>query len=269
MVLDVQRLSRRRQRIEEEPTKQGPQLARAGHRPEHDFFTRTVGEIGGERGSEIRRDQQLLHLLEQRVVDGPVGVQDGAETTGEVLLRSAQPVAETLTQGGEKLHWLSEGRTNRVMTAPLAPSRGIDRPLSSRLTPPALPIVMTNGPFEIHSRISLAGIVSSLVRPSSVRTRIQVVSVVLAMSRYGEATPRTVVAAAVGADGTAGIGVAAGGAVAVLGTAGVFGAAGALGAAGGLDAAGALATTWAPGMGEALGAGVPGVAGALGDGFAG
>jgi len=115
----------------------------------------------------------------------------------------------------------------------------------------------------------LAGIVSSLVRPSSVRTRIQVVSVVLAMSRYGEAKPRAVVAAAVGADGTAGIGVAAGGAVAVLGTAGVFGAAGALGAAGGLDAAGALATTWAPGMGEALGAGVPGVAGALGDGFAG
>src|SRR5207302_9406375 len=119
------------------------------------------------------------------------------------------PVAETLTQGGEKLHWLSEGRTNRVMTAPLAPSRGIDRPLSSRLTPPALPIVMTNGPFEIHSRISLAGIVSSLVRPSSVRTRIQVVSVVLATSRYGETTLSRVEGGA-GTLGGISIGAAAG-----------------------------------------------------------
>src|SRR5207249_4045334 len=99
------------------------------------------------------------------------------------------PIAETLTHCGEKLHGLSEGRTNRVMTEPLAPSRGMGRPLSSRLTPPALPIVITNGPFEIHSRISFAGIVSSLVRPSSVRTRIHVVSVVRAMSRYGKPSP--------------------------------------------------------------------------------
>src|SRR3989441_12982847 len=72
------------------------------------------------------------------------------------------------------------------MTAPLAPSRGIGRPLSSRLTPPALPMVRTKGPLDTHSRTSLAGTVSSLVRPSSVRTRIQVVSVVRATSRYGE-----------------------------------------------------------------------------------
>src|SRR5437867_11276279 len=83
---------------------------------------------------------------------------------------------------------VSGGRTIRVMTAPLEPSRGIDRPLSSRLTPPALPMVRTKGPLDTHSRTSLAGIVSSLVRPSSVRTRIQVVSVVRATSRYGETT---------------------------------------------------------------------------------
>src|SRR5262249_19433922 len=157
---------------------------------------------------------KLLELLEQRVVHGPIRVQDGAETPREVLLRPAEPVAETLTQGREKLHGLSEGRTKRVMTEPLTPSRGMGRPLSSRLTPPALPIVMTNGPFETHSRISLAGIVSSLVRPSSVRTRIHVVSVVRAMSRYGSLSPRAVVAAAMDADEAAGSAAAAGDAVA-------------------------------------------------------
>src|SRR5439155_15943127 len=178
------------------------------------------------------RDQQLLDLLEQRVVDGPIGVQDGAETPGEVLLRPAEPVAEPLTQSREKLHWLSEGRTNRVTTEPLAPSRGIARPLSSRLTPPALPIVITKGPFEIHSRISLAGIVSSLVRPSSVRTRIHVVSVVRAINRYGEASPR-----APGAEAAAGAGAAAGGAAVAPGAAWALGAAGVMGVAGALGVA--------------------------------
>ena len=190
MVLEVERLRDGRQGVEEEAPEERPELARAGHRPEHDFLTGAIDEVSGERRSKVGRDQQLLELLEQCVVDGPVGIQNGAETPGEILLRPAQPVAEPLTQHREKLHWLSEGRTNRVMTEPLAPSRGIARPLSSRLTPPAFPIVMMNGPFEIHSRISLAGIVSSLVRPSSVRTRIQVVSVVRAMSRYRAAGMR-------------------------------------------------------------------------------
>jgi len=75
-----------------------------------------------------------------------------------------------------------------------------------------LPIVMTKGPFDTHSRISLGGIVSSLVRPSSVRTRIHVVSVVRAISRYGEPSPRT---PAAGAEAVAG--AAAGGTAAVLG----------------------------------------------------
>src|SRR5438445_497356 len=72
------------------------------------------------------------------------------------------------------------------MTAPLAPSAGSGRPFSSKETPPALPMVRTNGRFEIHSRTSPAGTFSSLVRPSSVRTRIHVVSLVRATSRYGD-----------------------------------------------------------------------------------
>src|SRR5712664_3281257 len=152
-----------------------------------------MGEIGGQGGSQVRGDQQLLQLLEQRVVDGSIGLQHGAEPAGEVLLRAPEPLAEALAQPGEELHRMSGGRTNRVTTAPLAPSRGIGRPLSSRLTPPALPMVRTKGPLDTHSRTSLAGIISSLVRPSSVRTRIQVVSVVRATSRYGETTLSRVV----------------------------------------------------------------------------
>src|SRR5262249_2637463 len=147
---EVERLRRRGQRVEQEAAEQGTKLARAGHGPEHDFLARPVDEVGGELRTQIRRDQDFFQFLEERVVDGPIGVEDGSETPGEVLLRPAEPVAETLTQSREKLHWLSEGRTIRVMTEPLAPSRGTGRPLSSRLTPPALPIVRTKGPFEIH-----------------------------------------------------------------------------------------------------------------------
>ena len=226
MVIEIEGLRRRRQRIEEEAAEERTELAGAGDGAEHELFACTVGEVSGQLGSEVRRDQQLFELLEQRVVDRAIRVEHGAETAREVLLRPLEPVAETLTQGREKLHWLTEGRIIRVTTEPLAPSRGTGRPLSSRLTPPAFPIVMTKGPFEIHSRISLAGIVSSLVRPSSVRTRIHVVSVVRAINRYGEASPR-----APGAEAAAGVGPAVGGAAIALGAVWVFGAAGVLGVA--------------------------------------
>src|SRR5262245_63120257 len=75
------------------------------------------------------------------------------------------------------------------MTVPLGPSGGSVRPLSSSVTPPALPSVRTNGRFETHSRVCPAGTVSSLLCPSSVRTRIQVASDARAMSRYGDPTP--------------------------------------------------------------------------------
>src|SRR5256885_3232120 len=77
----------------------------------------------------------------------------------------------------------------RLMTVPLGPSGGRGRPFSSSDTPPALPSVSTNGRFETHSRICPAGTVSSVLLPSSVRTRIQVGSDTRATRRYGEATP--------------------------------------------------------------------------------
>src|SRR5437764_11007535 len=77
----------------------------------------------------------------------------------------------------------------RLLTVPLGPSGGSARPFSSSETPPALPSVSTNGRFETHSRIWPAGTVSSVLLPSSVRTRIQVGSDTRATRRYGEATP--------------------------------------------------------------------------------
>src|SRR5262249_51346784 len=75
------------------------------------------------------------------------------------------------------------------MTVPLGPSGGSVRPLSSSVTPPALPSVSTNGRFETHSRLCPAGTVSSLLCPSSVRTRIHVASDARAIRRYGDPTP--------------------------------------------------------------------------------
>src|SRR5262245_1699234 len=84
---------------------------------------------------------------------------------------------------------VSGGRTRRGITAPRAPSGGTMRPFSSSDTPAALPTVRMNGRFETYSRISPAGMLSSVLRPSSVRTRIHVASVVRATRRYGELTP--------------------------------------------------------------------------------
>src|SRR3989475_12292882 len=65
-------------------------------------------------------------------------------------------------------------------------------------------MLRTNGRFETHSRISPAGMFSSLIRPSSVRTRTHVNSDVRATSRYDDATPVT--AAGAGVAGARGIG---------------------------------------------------------------
>src|SRR2546427_7307097 len=64
-------------------------------------------------------------------------------------------------------------------------------------------MLRTNGRFETHSRISPAGMFSSLIRPSSVRTRTHVNSDVRATSRYDDATPVT--AAGAGVAGARGV----------------------------------------------------------------
>ena len=129
----------------------------------------------------------------------------------------------------------------RLMTAPLGPSGGRVRPFSSSVTPPALPTVSTNGRFETHSRVCPAGNVSSVLRPSSVRTRIHVASDARATSRYGEATPPVAAwtsgshGCGVGRAGSVLAGPAAGGGTGVP-TGGEVGAAGVAGAAGWIGA---------------------------------
>src|SRR5262249_62254311 len=101
-------------------------------------------------------------------------------------------------------------------------------------------------------------IVSSLVRPSSVRTRIHVVSVVRAIKRYGKPSPRaaTVEARAGEAGAEAVTGAAAGGAAMALAVEAVPGRAVTLGVAATLGAAGGLAS--ASGVGAAGGGGAGG-----------
>ncbi len=66
----------RSERVEEEAAEERAQLIGAGHRAEHHFLAAAVDEVGGERGPEVGGDQQLLQLLPQRVVDGPIGLED-------------------------------------------------------------------------------------------------------------------------------------------------------------------------------------------------
>ena len=61
-----------RQRLDEEAPEERPELVGSGHRSEHHLLARAIDEIGGQRRSEIRGDQQLLELLEQGIVDGSI-----------------------------------------------------------------------------------------------------------------------------------------------------------------------------------------------------
>src|SRR5439155_23832784 len=250
-MIEVERLRPGGQRVDEEAAEERAQLGGAGHRPEHDLLARAIGEIGGQRRSQVRCDQQLLELLEQRVVDGSIRLQHGAQTAREVLLRPLESLTKTLTETGEELHGVSAGRTSCRMTTPLAPSGGMGRPLSSRVTPTALPTEMMKGRLDTHSRTCPGGIVSSLVLPSSVRTLIQVSSVVRATSRYDETSPARAAGEGAGTDAATPGEVALGGGAAGCWTLGD-------GCAGG-GVTGAWATTLsAGGAGAGAGAGSAG-----------
>ena len=70
----------------EEAAEERAQLVGARHRPVHDLLARAILEVGREGGPEVGGDQDLLELLEQRVVDGPVGLEDSLQLGGEILL---------------------------------------------------------------------------------------------------------------------------------------------------------------------------------------
>src|SRR3989454_11114414 len=79
-VVEVERLRRGLERVGEEAPKEGAELVGAGHRPEHDLLAGTVREVGGERGAQVGREEQLLELLVERVVDRSLGLEHRGET---------------------------------------------------------------------------------------------------------------------------------------------------------------------------------------------
>ena len=150
-MVEVERLHRRRQDLVEKFTEERPQLLGPGHGPEHDLFACAVDEVARERGAQVGCDQRLLELGIERFVDGAIGLEYGLELGTEELSRTPQACAEALTERRQELHCWG-GRTSREITAPLGPRAGNTRPFSSKLTPPALPMVRTKGPFDTHSR---------------------------------------------------------------------------------------------------------------------
>src|SRR5207249_7738710 len=169
------------------------QLVGARHGAEHDFLTRAVDEVSRDRRAEVGRDQELFQLFVERLVDRTIRLEDGIQARGEILLRSLEAVAQLCAEAREEAHGVWDGgRTSFGTPWPLVPSRGRLLPLNSRLTPAALPMLTVSRRFETHSRTCSAGMVSSVEPPSSVRTRIQVLSVVRAVRRYGAVTSEAI-----------------------------------------------------------------------------
>src|SRR5256885_13309502 len=53
--------------IGEESAEERAELVGARDGPEHDLLARAVREVGGERGAQVGRDEQLLELLVERI----------------------------------------------------------------------------------------------------------------------------------------------------------------------------------------------------------
>ena len=92
LVGEVERAGLRGQRVHEETAEERAQLFGAGDRAVHLLFLRPMLEVRRERRADVGGDQDLLELLEQRVVDGAIGLEDGLELGAEELLRAAETV---------------------------------------------------------------------------------------------------------------------------------------------------------------------------------
>ena len=68
------------ERVDEEPSQQGAKLIGPRHRAVHHVLAAAIHEIGGESGAEIGAHQQIFQILPERIGDGAVGLEDGAET---------------------------------------------------------------------------------------------------------------------------------------------------------------------------------------------
>src|SRR5205814_9850487 len=66
LVREIERARLRRERLDEEAAEERTQLIGPRDRAEHLLLFRAMLEVGGIRGTEVRRDQDLLELLEER-----------------------------------------------------------------------------------------------------------------------------------------------------------------------------------------------------------
>src|SRR6266849_6147702 len=164
----------------------------------------------------------LLELLQHRLVHRTGDGEDGPQALVHQLAGAPQSLPDALPEGAEQAHdpeagaW---GSSSRWITVPFGPSGGRTLPFRASSTPPALPMVTRKRRSADHSRLAPAGSSSSVARPSSGWTRIQVGSTALIRRRCGPGLLLTTAGAGVGAGVAAGLlaGVAGGWATAGVG----------------------------------------------------
>src|SRR6185436_4096584 len=192
------------------------------HAPALDLVADALDE-GARRGrAQIRRDQGLLEILQHRLVHRPGDGEDGSQPLVHQLAGAPQSLPDALPEGAEQAHepeagpW---GSSSRWITVPFGPSGGRTLPFRATSTPPALPMVTRKRRSADHSRLAPAGSSSSVARPSSGWTRIQVASTARIIRRWGPAAPRATAGAGAGTGAGTAAGVLTGGAEAGAGAA--------------------------------------------------
>ena len=78
-MVEVERLGGPSERVEEEAAEEWAELVRARERSEHRFLARPIREVARERGAQIGRDQELLELSVESLVDRALRVEDRAQ----------------------------------------------------------------------------------------------------------------------------------------------------------------------------------------------
>src|SRR5229473_1825963 len=222
MGVEDERRGRAREGVLEEAMQGGAHVLGGDGAAPLDLVPNALDE-GARRGrSQIRRDQGLLELLQHRLVHRTGDGEDGPQALVHQLEGAPQSLPDALPEGAEQAHdpeagaW---GSSSRWITVPFGPSGGRTLPFRASSTPPALPMVTRKRRSADHSRLAPAGSSSSVARPSSGWTRIQVGSTALIRRRCGPGLLLTTAGAGVGAGVAAGLlaGVAGGWATARVG----------------------------------------------------
>ncbi|HXD95320.1 MAG TPA: hypothetical protein VN646_02170 [Candidatus Acidoferrum sp.] len=101
--VEGQRLGRA-ERVEQEAAKHRSKLTGARDGAVHHLLAAAVDEVGGHDGAEIRRDEDLLELLPERLVDRPLRLQHRLQTRTEKFLGATQAISKLLADAGKELH---------------------------------------------------------------------------------------------------------------------------------------------------------------------